>query len=163
MTETHCYHAADPQLDLLRRPAHHLLGRLGRVLGPARDEVRLPRRDDLQHLGADDDHPGRFHTARPTLGPPPCRHDLRLLIGLTGAGGQLILFQALTMGPAYLIFPIISISPAITVMMAMVLLRERLKPLAVVGLVMALAAIVLFTITGGEAEESSGRGCCWRS
>ena len=66
-----------------------------------------------------------------------------LLIGLTGAGGQLILFQALTMGPAYLIFPIISISPAITVLMAMVLLRERLSPLAVVGLVMALAAIVL--------------------
>jgi drug/metabolite transporter (DMT)-like permease len=79
-----------------------------------------------------------------------------LLIGLTGAGGQLILFQALTMGPAYLIFPIISISPAITVLMAMVLLRERLKPLAVVGLVFALTAIVLFTITGGEAEESKG-------
>lgn len=79
-----------------------------------------------------------------------------LLIGLTGAGGQLVLFQALTMGPAYLIFPIISISPAITVAMAMVLLRERIPPLAVVGLVMALAAIVLFTITGGEAENSSG-------
>ena len=79
-----------------------------------------------------------------------------LLIGLTGAGGQLVLFQALTMGPAYLIFPIISISPAITVLMAMVLLRERLSTLAAVGLVMALAAIVLFTITGGESEDSSG-------
>jgi drug/metabolite transporter (DMT)-like permease len=79
-----------------------------------------------------------------------------LLIGLTGAGGQLVLFQALTMGPAYLIFPIISISPAITVVMAMVLLRERISPLAVVGLVLALAAIVLFTITGGESDESSG-------
>jgi drug/metabolite transporter (DMT)-like permease len=79
-----------------------------------------------------------------------------LLIGLTGAGGQLALFQALTMGPAYLIFPIISISPAITVVMAMVLLRERIPVLAVVGLVMALAAIVLFTITGGESEGSSG-------
>ena len=79
-----------------------------------------------------------------------------LLIGLTGAGGQLALFQALTMGPAYLIFPIISISPAITVVMAMVLLRERIPGLAVVGLVMALAAIVLFTITGGESEGSSG-------
>ncbi|MEU0496932.1 DMT family transporter [Mycobacterium sp. NPDC006124] len=79
-----------------------------------------------------------------------------LLIGLTGAGGQLALFQALTMGPAYLIFPIISISPAITVVMAMVLLRERIAPLAVVGLVMALAAIVLFTITGGDSEGSSG-------
>ena len=67
-----------------------------------------------------------------------------------------MLFQALTMGPAYLIFPIISISPAITVVMAMVLLRERISPLAVVGLVMALAAIVLFTVTGGESEDSSG-------
>jgi drug/metabolite transporter (DMT)-like permease len=79
-----------------------------------------------------------------------------LLIGLTGAGGQLILFQALTMGPAYLIFPIVSISPAITVIMAMILLRERISPLAVVGLILALAAIVLFTVTGGDSEGSSG-------
>ncbi|SBS70379.1 Integral membrane protein [uncultured Mycobacterium sp.] len=79
-----------------------------------------------------------------------------LLIGLTGAGGQLILFQALTMGPAYLIFPIVSISPAITVIMAMILLRERISPLAVVGLFLALAAIVLFTVTGGDSEGSSG-------
>jgi drug/metabolite transporter (DMT)-like permease len=79
-----------------------------------------------------------------------------LLIGLTGAGGQLLLFQALTMGPAYLIFPIVSISPAITVIMAMVLLRERISTLAVVGLVAALAAIVLFSITGGDSDGSSG-------
>jgi drug/metabolite transporter (DMT)-like permease len=79
-----------------------------------------------------------------------------LLIGLTGAGGQLLLFQALTMGPAYLIFPIVSISPAITVVMAMVLLRERVSPLAVVGLVAALAAIVLFSITSSESDGSSG-------
>jgi drug/metabolite transporter (DMT)-like permease len=79
-----------------------------------------------------------------------------LLIGLTGAGGQLLLFQALTMGPAYLIFPIVSISPAITVVMAMVLLRERVSGLAVVGLVAALAAIVLFSITSGDSNVSKG-------
>jgi drug/metabolite transporter (DMT)-like permease len=79
-----------------------------------------------------------------------------LLIGLTGAGGQLLLFQALTMGPAYLIFPIVSISPAITVVMAMALLRERVSPLAVVGLVAALAAIVLFSITSSDSDGSSG-------
>ncbi|MDT5076383.1 MAG: hypothetical protein QOJ80_1020 [Mycobacterium sp.] len=79
-----------------------------------------------------------------------------LLIGLTGAGGQLLLFQALTMGPAYLIFPIVSISPAITVLMAMVLLRERIRPLAAVGLVAALAAIVLFSITSADSDGSSG-------
>ena len=79
-----------------------------------------------------------------------------LLIGLTGAGGQLLLFQALTMGPAYLIFPIVSISPAITVIMAMILLRERITTLASVGLVAALAAIVLFSITSANSEGSSG-------
>jgi drug/metabolite transporter (DMT)-like permease len=79
-----------------------------------------------------------------------------LLIGLTGAGGQLLLFQALTMGPAYLIFPIVSISPAITVIMAMVLLRERISTLAFVGLIAALAAIVLFSITSASSEGSSG-------
>ena len=79
-----------------------------------------------------------------------------LLIGLTGAGGQLLLFQALTMGPAYLIFPIVSISPAITVLMAMVLLRERISALAVVGLVAALAAIVLFSITSAASDVSTG-------
>ena len=79
-----------------------------------------------------------------------------LLIGLTGAGGQLLLFQALTIGPAYLIFPIVSISPAITVLMAMVLLRERIRGLAVIGLVCALAAIVLFSITSGDSDASSG-------
>jgi drug/metabolite transporter (DMT)-like permease len=79
-----------------------------------------------------------------------------LLIGLTGAGGQLVLFQALTMGPAYLIFPIVAVSPAITVLMAMVLLRERVTKLAAVGLVAALVAIVLFSITSGESEGSHG-------
>ena len=79
-----------------------------------------------------------------------------LLIGLTGAGGQLLLFQALTMGPAYLIFPIVSISPAVTVVMAMVLLRERISKPAAVGLVAALAAIVLFSITSASDDISTG-------
>jgi uncharacterized membrane protein len=34
---------------------------------------------------------------------------LGCIIGLTGAGGQLILFQALRTGPAYLVFPFISL------------------------------------------------------
>ncbi|WP_285026510.1 DMT family transporter [Plantibacter sp. ME-Dv--P-122b] len=79
-----------------------------------------------------------------------------LLIGLTGAGGQLLLFNALSTGPAYLIFPIISISPAITVIMAVILLRERLNAVAIVGLVAALAAIVLFSVSSGSAEGASG-------
>jgi drug/metabolite transporter (DMT)-like permease len=79
-----------------------------------------------------------------------------LLVGLTGAGGQLLLFNALSTGPAYLIFPIISISPAITVLMAVFFLRERLRRLAVIGLIAALAAIVLFSIAGASGDASAG-------
>lgn len=79
-----------------------------------------------------------------------------LVVGLTGAGGQLVLFQALTIGPAYLIFPLISISPAITVLMAVLILRERIRTLATVGVVAALASIVLFSITDGSGETESG-------
>ena len=79
-----------------------------------------------------------------------------LLIGLTGAGGQLLLFQALTIGPAYLIFPIVAVSPAITVLMAMVLLRERIRGLAIVGLICALVSIVLFSVSSGDGDASTG-------
>jgi drug/metabolite transporter (DMT)-like permease len=78
-----------------------------------------------------------------------------LLAGLTGAGGQLLLFQALADGPAYLIFPVVSLSPVITVLMAMVLLRERMARMAVGGVVAALAAIVLLSIPGGGGGTHS--------
>ncbi|MFB9238193.1 DMT family transporter [Plantactinospora siamensis] len=79
-----------------------------------------------------------------------------LLVGLTGAGGQLLLFKALTIGPAYLIFPLIALSPAITVLMATALLRERIPRLAVVGVVAALVAVVLFSVSGGDGSATSG-------
>jgi drug/metabolite transporter (DMT)-like permease len=80
-----------------------------------------------------------------------------LIVGLTGAGGQLLLFQALTIGPAYLIFPITALSPAVTALLAIAFLRERLTALAMIGLVAALAALVLFNIsdTGGDATAGS--------
>ena len=79
-----------------------------------------------------------------------------LVVGLSGAGGQLLLFQALTIGPAYLIFPVIALSPAITVLMAVVLLRERIPRLAVAGVVLALLAVVAFSISSGDEEATAG-------
>ncbi|WP_222721413.1 DMT family transporter [Actinomadura sp. HBU206391] len=79
-----------------------------------------------------------------------------LIVGLTGAGGQLALFHALTIGPAYLIFPIIALSPAVTALMAIVLLRERLTTLSVIGLVAALAALLLFNISDGDGDVTAG-------
>jgi uncharacterized membrane protein len=67
-----------------------------------------------------------------------------LLIGLTGAGGQMILFYAVSKGPAYLIFPIISLSPLVTILMSFVLLKERTTKLGALGVVLALIALPLF-------------------
>lgn len=46
-------------------------------------------------------------------------------VGILGAGGQLILFEALRLGPAYLMFPVISLYPMLTVFLSVILLRER--------------------------------------
>ena len=56
---------------------------------------------------------------------------LGLAIGLLGAGGQLLLFHAVRVGPPYLIFPIISLSPALTIALSYALLKERTGKLGV--------------------------------
>jgi drug/metabolite transporter (DMT)-like permease len=79
-----------------------------------------------------------------------------LAIGLTGAGGQLLLLRALSLGPAYLIFPVVALSPAVTVLLAVVLLRERMRPLATVGVGMTLVAAVLFGSSPGWRPGATG-------
>lgn len=79
-----------------------------------------------------------------------------LAIGLTGAGGQLLLLRALALGPAYLIFPIVALSPAITVILAVVLLRERIHPTATVGVLMTLVAAVLLGYSPGSPASPTG-------
>jgi uncharacterized membrane protein len=74
------------------------------------------------------------------------------LIGLLGAGGQMLLFDAVKRGPAYLIFPLISLSPLITVVMSFALLRERTGKLGALGIVLALASLPLFDYAGGSAS-----------
>ncbi|WP_241825849.1 DMT family transporter [Izhakiella australiensis] len=79
------------------------------------------------------------------------------LIGFTGAGGQLLLFKTLAMGaPAYLVFPIISISPAITVIMSLALLKERVNKLGSIGVVLALLSIVTFSISSSDGQQANG-------
>ncbi len=65
------------------------------------------------------------------------------IVGFLGAGGQLILFEALRSGPAYLVFPIIAMYPIVTVALSAVLLRERTGRRAGIGILLALPAIVL--------------------
>jgi len=80
-----------------------------------------------------------------------------MTIGLLGAGGQMLLFKALTIGPAYFIFPIISLSPAITIAMSFALLRERTGKLGALGIVLALAALPMFDLTF-SAGGANGMG-----
>ena len=47
-----------------------------------------------------------------------------MIIGLLGAGGQMVLFYALRLGPPYLIFPLISLSPVVTIALSYLALRR---------------------------------------
>lgn len=81
---------------------------------------------------------------------------LGTLIGLTGAGGQLILFQALRMGPAYLVFPIISLSPVVTILLAYALLKERAHKMGWAGIVLAMIAMPLLSYQDPSNTGASG-------
>ncbi len=80
---------------------------------------------------------------------------LGLAIGLLGAGGQLLLFYAVRIGPPYLIFPIISLSPALTIALSMALLKERTGMTGAAGIVLALVALPLFDY---RADGAAGLG-----
>ena len=68
---------------------------------------------------------------------------LGLSAGLMGCGGQLILFQCLRIGPAYIVFPIISLYPVITIFLSVVFLKERASRRAWSGIILALIAILI--------------------
>ena len=84
---------------------------------------------------------------------------LGMLIGFTGAGGQLILFQALRTGPAYLVFPFISLSPVVTILLSYVFLKERASGRGWMGIVLALLAIPLLSYQ--SPDNGAGQGSWW--
>ena len=91
----------------------------------------------------------------------PLPHDARslllgLTIGLLGAGGQMLLFRAVTLGPTYLIFPIVSLSPVVTILLSLVVLRERTGRLGVAGIILAVISLPLFDYAPGAAAQHSG-------
>ncbi len=81
-----------------------------------------------------------------------------LIIGFTGALGQVVLFQALIVGPAYLVFPIISLSPLLTILMSFFLLKERTSMRAWIGIVLALVAIVLLSYQPPDSQVHGESG-----
>jgi drug/metabolite transporter (DMT)-like permease len=80
------------------------------------------------------------------------------VVGLLGAGGQLILFEALRLGPAYIIFPFISMSPAVTILLSLIFLKEKATNLQKFGIVVALLAIFFLSYM---PADSKAKGFIW--
>ncbi len=81
------------------------------------------------------------------------------LAGFTGAGGQLVLFETLRLGPAYLVFPIISLSPVVTILLSTLILKERSSTLGWAGIIVALIAIPLLSYQ--EPSSSGANSILW--
>lgn len=80
------------------------------------------------------------------------------MIGFLGAGGQLILFEALRKGPAYIVFPLISLFPILTVFLSLIFLGERVSKKQAYGIALALVAIFLLSYQPGEKGDVTPYG-----
>jgi drug/metabolite transporter (DMT)-like permease len=78
-------------------------------------------------------------------------------VGFLGAGGQLILFEALRLGPAYIVFPVISLYPMLTVFLSVILLRERDTHRTWMGIIVAAPALVLLSYQPPSSAAATGR------
>jgi len=92
-------------------------------------------------------------------------HDLRsvalgCLAGFLGAAGQLVLFDALRRGPAYLVFPVVSLSPVVSILLSVVLLEETATLRAWAGIVLALVAMPLLSYQPHD-RTSPVKGRLW--
>jgi uncharacterized membrane protein len=81
-------------------------------------------------------------------------------VGLTGSAGQLLLFQALREGPAYIVFPFISLFPVCTILLAFIFLREFAKRKQWAGIVIALIAIFFLSYQPGQ-QNNDVQGGSW--
>lgn len=79
-----------------------------------------------------------------------------LTIGVLGAGGQMVLFYAVKAGPAYLIFPMISLSPVLTIVLSFLFLRERTGAVGIAGILLAICALPLFDYAPQGSPQQYG-------
>jgi transporter family protein len=69
-----------------------------------------------------------------------------LLTGILGGLGNVTFYLALSRGKASVIVPMVGLAPLITVVLALVVLKESINRAQVVGVVLALASIYLLSI-----------------
>jgi drug/metabolite transporter (DMT)-like permease len=78
------------------------------------------------------------------------------MAGLLGAGGQLVLFFTLRLAPAYLVFPILSLTPVVTILLAVLLLHEKTSKKGWIGIGLALISIFLLSYQPAGSSRVSG-------
>lgn len=78
-----------------------------------------------------------------------------IAVGLLGAGGQLVLFFTLRIAPAYLVFPILSLTPVVTILLAVGLLREKTSKRGWAGIGLALISIFMLSYQPAGATRVS--------
>lgn len=81
---------------------------------------------------------------------------LGLTVGILGAGGQLILFEALREGPAYIVFPLISLFPVLTIILSVTFLKEHTNKKHWIGITHAIIAAVFLANPKLSGNETTG-------
>ncbi len=81
---------------------------------------------------------------------------LGMSAGLMGCAGQLLLFQCLRIGPAYIVFPFISLYPVVTIILSVIVLKESASRRAWVGIVLAIIAIAMLAYQPANNNTVSG-------
>jgi drug/metabolite transporter (DMT)-like permease len=81
---------------------------------------------------------------------------LGCLAGFLGASGQLVLFFALKSAPAYIVFPLLSLTPVVTILLAVIFLKEKTGRLGWIGILLAFIAILLLSFQPAGEKHISG-------
>jgi drug/metabolite transporter (DMT)-like permease len=76
--------------------------------------------------------------------------------GLLGSIGQLVLFFTLRIAPAYLVFPLLSLTPVVTILLAVIFLKEKTSRLGWLGIAVAIIAILLLSYQPPGDKNVSG-------
>jgi drug/metabolite transporter (DMT)-like permease len=88
-------------------------------------------------------------------------HDKRSIIygclaGFLGAIGQLVLFFTLKIAPAYIVFPILSLTPVVTILLAVLFLKESTALTGWLGIGIAVLSIFLLSYIPSGSSGTSG-------
>jgi bacterial/archaeal transporter family protein len=69
-----------------------------------------------------------------------------MIMGVVAALGCFAFFGAMRAGKASLVAPITSLYPALTVLLALIVLKEKLNKVQILGLILAMASIVILVL-----------------